>query len=635
MPALLDLVTQTLRSTGVATIAVVVVSYVWLFRWQLAKAHPDEPPVIPSAIPFAGHLLGMAFQGGRYIKNLGLGHPEKPIFTLPIPRSRMYIITDPSLAAAAQRASKTLSFNVLVPDLTKHTLGLDDATVDIVRQGIDPGPGEPRGFISDMHDMVYAYLGPGEQLNELSLDAARELGRQVGEYAERLGREKGGEETVDLVEWIRHFVVAASANFLYGEQNPLALNPELEDAFWEFDHGLVRLLSGVFPSIIARKAYRGREALVAALEDYLVNDQHLPSKGRKGAAPIIHKRISIALQHGWTLRAAARSELSFLFAAIVNTATVSFWMVLHLFTSTPDILTTIRSEISAGITAHPETGNPTLSLDKLKTSSPALQSLLRECLRHKSDANTTRLVKRPTTLPNLAGGAPYKLVQGAIVQIAGGTMHADARIWGPDVLEFKGLRLYSGSVASNGQQRRRPSQQKRHGTPERWDGAAQGDGVNDQILAGPPPPPPPSLANDAQTMMTTYGTNTTRNNTITTTAETTTPTPISTKIEETRPGPAVHPASFRAFGGGKTLCPGRHFAFSEVLAFAALLVTHFDFLPPADSGKDRKKIRVPPKQDGVLPVHVLEPKGRVVVRVKVRKQSEGVVREAKGVEVVG
>lgn len=41
----------------------------------------------------------------------------------------------------------------------------------------------------------------------------------------------------------------------------------------------------------------------------------------------------------------------------------------------------------------------------------------------------------------------------------------------------------------------------------------------------------------------------------------------------------VNPVAFRGFGGGTTLCPGRHFASTEVLMFAALVVLRFDLKP--------------------------------------------------------
>ncbi|PVI08705.1 cytochrome P450 [Periconia macrospinosa] len=40
-------------------------------------------------------------------------------------------------------------------------------------------------------------------------------------------------------------------------------------------------------------------------------------------------------------------------------------------------------------------------------------------------------------------------------------------------------------------------------------------------------------------------------------------------------------ASFRAFGGGSTLCSGRHFATTEILAFTAVMLMRFDVKPAA------------------------------------------------------
>lgn len=42
-----------------------------------------------------------------------------------------------------------------------------------------------------------------------------------------------------------------------------------------------------------------------------------------------------------------------------------------------------------------------------------------------------------------------------------------------------------------------------------------------------------------------------------------------------------HPAAFRAFGGGSTLCPGRHFATNEILAVTSMFVLRFDIKPSA------------------------------------------------------
>lgn len=43
-------------------------------------------------------------------------------------------------------------------------------------------------------------------------------------------------------------------------------------------------------------------------------------------------------------------------------------------------------------------------------------------------------------------------------------------------------------------------------------------------------------------------------------------------------------AAFRVFGGGTTLCPGRHFATNEVLAVASMFIMRYDMAPQTQSG---------------------------------------------------
>ncbi|KAJ7721650.1 cytochrome P450 [Mycena maculata] len=454
----------------------------------------------------------MVLEGGRYVKIIGLRHRDKPIFTLPVPRSRIYVVTDPALAAAVQRASKTLSFTPLVPDLTKRVIGLDLDTVALLRQNLDPEPGEPHGFLADMHDMVYAYLGPGVPLTALSLGAARELGRQVAAHAAQLQQP----QTVNLLAWVRHFVTLGTAQFLYGPDNPLTLHPHLEQAFWDFDCGLGRLLLGVAPALTARAAYRGRESLASAFEEYLSAGCH------DGAAPIVQRRVDIAHQHGLSVAATARSELSFLFAGIVNTAMTTFWAVLQIF-ARPALLAAVRAELAPALVGD---GMCQLSMDALNSAAcPTLDAVVRECLRVGSDNYSTRLVKSDTVL-----AGQWHLTAGAVVQIAGGVIHADAGIWGADADVFNPARFLK-----------------------------LGEG-----------------------------------------------------------GRKVHPAAFRAFGGGKTLCPGRHFAMHEIRALIAMVVLTFD-LEAADPGAGSGPgITVPLKEDRVLPVHILEPRTDLYVRITVR-----------------
>lgn len=58
--------------SGLATgVAVLVGLYLVLSALSSRRLHPQEPPIIAPAIPFVGHLIGMALEGGKYVKSLG------------------------------------------------------------------------------------------------------------------------------------------------------------------------------------------------------------------------------------------------------------------------------------------------------------------------------------------------------------------------------------------------------------------------------------------------------------------------------------------------------------------------------------------------------------------------------------
>lgn len=453
--------------------------------------------------------------------SIRLSRPHEPIFTLPVPGSRIYVVTDPSLAAAIQRNSKALSFTPLIPDITKRVLGLDDETVKVVRQNLDPEPGDPRGFLADMHDLVYGSLGPGHYLNDLSCEASQELCLQLCQLQTSIRAKSPPTLDTDLLSLVRHIVTTGTARYLFGERNPISGDPELERAFWDFDEGLGGLLIGIFPTITASHAYRGREKVVAALIDYLKNN------GDVGASKIVRDRIRVEREWEMNPEMIARSALSFLFAGIVNTTTTTFWVVLRLFADR-SLLSTVREEIKGALAASAEQhGADTLSITIVRDRCPTLSAVFRESLRIGSENFSVRLIKEDTMLAD-----QYFLKKGAIVQISGGVIHSDKSIWGDDVDQFNPGRFLGAKARSGG----------------------------------------------------------------------------------------FHPAAFRGFGGGKTLCPGRHFAINEILLFAGMIVLGFDMESP-----DGGPVSVPIKNDRVMPVHILEPGVNDRPRVIIRPREDAVI----------
>ncbi|KAI1028496.1 hypothetical protein LB503_002588 [Fusarium chuoi] len=82
---------------------------------------------------------------------------------------------------------------------------------------------------------------------------------------------------------------------------------------------------------------------------------------------------------------------------------------------------------------------------------------------------------------------------------------------------------------------------------------------------------------------------------------------VLTKEQETR-----RAAAFRPFGGGNTLCPGRHFASYEVLTFAGSVLLGFDM------ASTTKTFNVPQMDRSKLPLTSLKPAGDIKVSLSRR-----------------
>ncbi|KUI69476.1 25-hydroxycholesterol 7-alpha-hydroxylase [Cytospora mali] len=75
---------------------------------------------------------------------------------------------------------------------------------------------------------------------------------------------------------------------------------------------------------------------------------------------------------------------------------------------------------------------------------------------------------------------------------------------------------------------------------------------------------------------------------------------------------------FRAFGGGKTLCPGRHFATNEILAVVAVFIARLDMKPVEGDWK------LPTTANTNVAAVVMEPDDDIEVEIKTRQGFEGV-----------
>ena len=79
----------------------------------------------------------------------------------------------------------------------------------------------------------------------------------------------------------------------------------------------------------------------------------------------------------------------------------------------------------------------------------------------------------------------------------------------------------------------------------------------------------------------------------------------------------VNPLAMRPFGGGQTLCPGRHFATTEILAAAVMMVMRYDLQPVAGEW------RMPTTDYTNIASAVAQPDWDIEVEVREREEFKG------------
>ncbi|KAJ4983402.1 hypothetical protein SVAN01_11094 [Stagonosporopsis vannaccii] len=477
------------------------------------KIDSQEPQVIYPKIPLIGHIIGSLMDGTTYFKKLHEKHGHA-IFTLPMLTGRTYVVASPELCSAVQKASSTLDLDPIIGELGPRLMLLGPKTAALLRR-----PGR-----NNFHKQSHTIL--------TSQNFSAGIERQLVYLGQSINNVQNGSE-LNLFHFLRREISAASMKVLFGPRNPYAKHPELLDSFWDWESGHITLLTGFFPSLTARKAYRGFMACAKGFAEYIEDG------GFDDAADFIQDRNRLNLQHGVTdPLERGKLDTGLGLGVNVNASITIFWLLNTVF-SRPDLLSRLRDEIRENALISPGV----LSSERLQQACPQLNSVWREVMRLYALMITVRYVEEDTKIADT-----YLLRKGSIVQLAGGALHFDKNLWGPDADEFNPDRfLYSkdGSKA----------------------------GVDGSVL--------PGRAN------------------------------------------SVHPATFRSFGGGASLCPGRYFAQAEIIGLSALLLLGYDMTPINGTSWN------PPADRKRTPISVMKPLKDVDVKLQRRKEFQDIEWELK------
>lgn len=214
-----------------------------------STADNSEPPVLQPRVPFIGHLIGMLrWQVGymqmlRYVGITPLNSkanipfsskcPSWPAFTLRIGASRVYVICDPSLIQAAYRNTKAFDFGSFVVEAAERLFEISEQGMKIMRGETAPGY-DPNGpllngnngdsFLNEDHKLMVETLSPGPALMELKTAV---LDRVAGSL-----NGMGDSGKFGMYRWMRDVLTIASAEAIYGPENPFSNDLSLVDALW-------------------------------------------------------------------------------------------------------------------------------------------------------------------------------------------------------------------------------------------------------------------------------------------------------------------------------------------------------------------------------------------------------------------
>ena len=499
-----------------------------------------EPPFLYARVPLIGHLLGFIREGADYLHKLESRY-RQPIYTLPIFKGRIYLVSSPEWAQAIHKAHKSVYFNTLVAQAMKRLFLMDDDAMNIINQNLNAEDGTRGGCMNEIHDMMYATLAPGQFLDDLNKCILEMVLPDVNSLA------RGGPTEIKLWHWLRHSFSIASTAAIWGPRNPFVLYPAVEPAFWEFEANAMPLTMVPYPQIFASKGWKARQLLFDTFEEYVEKggyDDLETSQLIKNRAAILMGRYKLSKRmYAW-------GEVSLLFGALLNTIPTAFWLISWIFEDA-GLLRDIRAEVDNCISSSSSNANTrVINAMKLRTSCPLFSSAFRETLRLVGSVNINRFVAEDTSVTNSSTGETYLLKKDSIIQIASNVIHARP-FWGDDAAAFNPRRFMSTSEKAR----------------------------NEAGSGKPPDPAAPFRREDGR----------------------------------------IYSSAFRSFGGGNNICPGRHFAQTEILGLVSLFVAGFEIQGVGTSG-----YKMPPHEDYKLMLGVVKPGKDVDVVVSRRKDYEDV-----------
>ncbi|KAF2745748.1 cytochrome P450 [Sporormia fimetaria CBS 119925] len=406
-----------------------------VFLQRLCKSvYQYEPPRLPwgNVRTLFQHIPGLVTRRLVYFNDIA-SKWQKPIFTIDIFGTPIYIVASTEYLNSIQRQSRLFSFRFFVGYFAPRIVGGNKRTLESFIANIHGDPEKPENMLSK-----------GEKLTRKAMasqNGAEMTSTAVQLFIDRITAtsEQSFDAPVDLWEWVRHEVTLSSTGAMYGPYNPYK-DPKVEQGFWLrgrrmfIDQVLwLGVTSSLPKSIVSRllSGFNARETVVQALSNYFhAGQHHYASHLTRTQHPCFAEHLDFS--------EVARFEVANALGAVGTSAPAAFWVLYHLF-SDPVLLERARKQAdSAMMSDSIEDGAEkvkTKVVDLRKISdAPLFLSLVEEVLRYRSEMIGVRVVMEDGFLTG--NEESYRVRKGGIVVIPNREIHREKSAWGDDAHMF-------------------------------------------------------------------------------------------------------------------------------------------------------------------------------------------------------
>ncbi|KEY72978.1 hypothetical protein S7711_04651 [Stachybotrys chartarum IBT 7711] len=391
---------ETMPSVIAIAIGAAATTYVFLVALLRMTQDAKEPPSICDAVPLDKYNL--------------------PIYTLRMPGSRLYVVNATSRITSVQSEFRKLSFAAIEANIAAHLIGVNEATNKIISADAT----SDSSCLMSFPKYVHSALSPGSGLDAMNRRSIEVISDSLEQTVQR------GSKTLKLFEWVRHELLVASNEGVYGPKNPFR-DPAMERAWFAFEPGMMMFVLRLMPQVSAKESFQAREYMVKVWEDYF--EKGFYNQGSE----LIKTRVRINNDFQISLKETARIEIGGSLAILTNTLPGTFWMIYHIF-SDPVVLGEIRDELSKGV--HQYGNTCSIDLSFVKSSCPILLSTFKETMRIHSSSVATRIAMEDYLLDD-----KYLLKKGSTIMMPSSVQDTSRPIWGDTVDDFNHRRFLRDS----------------------------------------------------------------------------------------------------------------------------------------------------------------------------------------------